>query len=65
MSLEKFDYEPAPDNYAQQEKVLKEKVTLKNGAEYEGEWDSKGRKNGKGIMIYPDGSQYEGYWKND
>ena len=40
-------------------------MTLENGDEYEGEWDELNRKDGKGILISPDGSKYEGYWKED
>jgi hypothetical protein len=31
---------------------------------YSGEW-IKGKRNGKGISHYADGTSYEGYWKND
>lgn len=31
---------------------------------YIGEWKDK-KMNGKGNMIYNDGSEYEGYWIND
>ena len=47
-SLEPFDFEPspAPDGVARMQRPL---MTLDNGAEYEGEWDELGRKDGKGI----------------
>merc|ERR1712032_630871 len=33
---------------------------------YYGEWDSKkNKRHGRGIQIWPDGSRYEGYWKDD
>ena len=34
--------------------------TLANGARYEGEWDHMGRRDGRGVKIWPDGSRYEG-----
>ena len=63
-SLEPFDYEPAPspDGVVRMQRGL---MTLDNGAEYEGEWDELGRKDGRGIQIWVDGSLYEGYWKAD
>jgi len=30
-----------------------------NGAVYDGEWN-KGKKHGKGVFKYPDGSKYDG-----
>lgn len=36
---------------------------MENGAEYDGEWDLDGHKDGRGIQIWVDGSLYEGYWK--
>jgi len=45
---------------------MKKVVTLENGAKYEGQWDEKtGMRDGIGVQIWPDGSVYEGYWKND
>ena len=35
-------------------------------AKYNGEWDAnRGVKHGKGTQIWPDGSRYDGYWRND
>lgn len=47
-SLEPFDFEPSPtpDGVVRMQRPL---MTLDNGAEYEGEWDELGRKDGKGI----------------
>ena len=45
--------------------VTKPKVVLANGAEYTGQWDKAGRKEGRGVQVWVDGSMYEGYWKND
>jgi hypothetical protein len=44
-SLEAFRYDPAPANDAQV-RVRKPMQQLENGAEYEGQWDLQGRKNG-------------------
>ncbi|CDW86084.1 UNKNOWN [Stylonychia lemnae] len=38
-------------------------LTLKNGAEFEGEW-VKGLKNGKGVITLPQGDKFEGQFKN-
>lgn len=51
-----------PDNVVRIHRTL---MTLDNGKKYEGEWDELGRKDGEGILIWPDGSLYEGYWKAD
>ena len=47
-SLEPFDFEPRPpaDGVV---RVQRPMLTLDNGAEYEGEWDEMGRKDGCGI----------------
>ena len=45
--------------------VTKAKVILDNGAEYTGQWDEAGHKEGRGVQVWVDGSMYEGYWKND
>ena len=47
-------------------KVLKDKIVLEDGHEYEGEWNTKTNlRHGKGYQIWYDGSIYEGYWIND
>lgn len=63
-SLEPFNYEPAMRSDGQR-RIKRPLITLDNGAEYEGEWDEQGRKDGRGVQIWVDGSLYEGYWKND
>ena len=62
--LEPFDFEPRPpnDNVVRVQRPL---ITLDNGEQYEGEWDELGRKDGKGIQTFLDGSYFEGYWKED
>lgn len=37
---------------------------MKNGAVYTGQWLNNMR-DGYGYQTWPDGSRYEGYWKND
>eukprot|EP00352_Strombidinopsis_acuminata_P003768 CAMPEP_0176380612 /NCGR_PEP_ID=MMETSP0126-20121128/31265_1 /TAXON_ID=141414 ORGANISM="Strombidinopsis acuminatum, Strain SPMC142" /NCGR_SAMPLE_ID=MMETSP0126 /ASSEMBLY_ACC=CAM_ASM_000229 /LENGTH=34 /DNA_ID= /DNA_START= /DNA_END= /DNA_ORIENTATION= len=34
---------------------------METGAEYEGQWNQEGKKDGRGIQIWVDGSLYEGY----
>jgi len=39
---------------------------MDNKARYEGEWNIASKKReGMGILIWQDGSVYEGYWKDD
>jgi len=45
-------------------RVLRGRVTLKNGAIYEGQWLNNLR-DGAGTQEWPDGSKYEGYWSQD
>lgn len=47
-SLEPFNYEPAPpaDNVIREER---QNTTLETGAEYEGQWNQEGKKDGRGI----------------
>lgn len=47
-SLEPFDFEPSPPPDGIK-RVHRDLMTLDNGAEYEGEWDENGRKDGRGI----------------
>ena len=44
-----FNFEPAPADYATKNRVFKQQEQLENGARYEGEWDSNGQKDGRGI----------------
>ena len=47
------------------ERVLKPIEYLENGAMYEGEWHpEKNERDGRGIQIWPDGSRYDGFWKD-
>ncbi len=38
---------------------------LDNKAIYIGQWNKDGVREGKGTQVWPDGSKYVGYWKND
>lgn len=60
------DY-PIAQNAAYDETVvMKGWRTLESGAKYNGEWDANtGLRHGKGTQIWPDGSRYDGYWRND
>lgn len=41
-------------------------IPLGNGFMYQGEWDKKSNlRDGKGVMIWPNGSRYDGWWAND
>lgn len=39
---------------------------MDNMARYTGEWHkTKNVRQGRGVQIWPDGSMYEGYWKDN
>ena len=46
------------------EKPVKEDVTLLNGDRFDGHWLF-GRKHGKGVYTFTSGSKYEGTWHGD
>ena len=60
-------YEILNDDLASQADVLINKgpFELDNGAIYFGQWSPDGKRSGKGIQIWKDGSKYEGFWKDD
>jgi hypothetical protein len=65
-NLPAFDYKEAPAGYPGDiKRITKPAQKLDNGAEYDGEWDESGKKDGRGTQTWVDGSLYEGYWKND
>jgi hypothetical protein len=45
-------------------RITKGPFTLKNGAVYTGQW-LMGMRDGFGTQLWPDGSRYEGQWRND
>ena len=56
-----FDYNPVPppDRIHRQ---FRSAQTDSDGAIYEGEIDEDGRRDGRGIILYPEGILYEGYF---
>ena len=60
--LEPFKYEIS--NPYTSNKVTKPEQKLENGITYEGEWNEDGKRDGRGMQHWPDGSVYEGYWKD-
>lgn len=68
-----YNYKEFSDHYeralrgTQYENVKLEKRPLKQiskvGATYEGQWIvGKDTRQGKGVLVWPDGSRYEGFW---
>jgi hypothetical protein len=54
------------DNDEGVQKLKKPLVVMADGAQYDGEWDTKNtQRYGRGMQIWSDGSIYEGYWKMD
>lgn len=47
-----------------EEKDKPVKKSLNKKISYEGETDDKGFKDGRGVQTWPDGTTYEGHWKN-
>ena len=45
-------------------RVTREPYSLKNGATYTGQWLNELR-DGYGVQVWPDGSIYEGMWRED
>ena len=63
--LGQFEYQEN-DESDTQVKEVREPIIFKNGAKYEGEWDtSTNLRDGRGMQIWSDGSVYEGHWKHD
>ena len=47
-------------------RVLKDSIVVEEDAKYFGFWNEKtNKRDGIGVMIWPDGSRYDGQWKND
>ena len=47
-------------------RIAKPATILPNKCKYDGQWNEKtGQKDGMGMLIWPDGTLYEGFWKND
>jgi hypothetical protein len=46
-------------------RIMKPIVQLPSGAIYQGEWNEfDNQRDGRGIQIWPNGSRYDGYWKD-
>lgn len=64
-----FNYEIGPyaDDYADGQHREKRGLTnIDNDARYQGEWIvGSDVRDGRGFQIWPDGSLYEGYWRNN
>lgn len=49
-------------------RVMKPITMLENGSKYEGEWlktSGEEVRDGRGVLIWLDGSRYEGYWRDN
>lgn len=63
--LGEFDYDEEP-NHGNQPVEYRPMVELENHARYEGDWIVREDiREGKGRQIWPDGSMYEGWWKEN
>lgn len=59
-----YDYgQTTDDGVAREKKPL---YLLENKTKYEGQWNEKTQeRDGMGVLIWPDGSIYEGFWKQN
>lgn len=63
--LGEFDYDEET-NHGEYLVEYRTMVELENHAKYDGEWiQGKNIRQGKGRQIWPDGSMYEGWWKDN
>ena len=59
-----YDYEPMAQDGAVRE--LRELQQVENNAQYYGFWNTATNlRDGSGVMIWPDGSRYDGTWVNN
>jgi hypothetical protein len=60
----KFEYDQPIADGKKRERL--ELQTIENEARYQGEWIAGTNiRDGRGFQIWPDGSLYEGYWKDN
>ena len=60
-----FNYGETPLNDVNKKRITRPPVELEKGVIYEGEWDEKGLRDGRGVQTWPNGSFYEGYFVDD
>eukprot|EP00831_Metopus_contortus_P047076 TRINITY_DN378_c0_g1_i2.p1 TRINITY_DN378_c0_g1~~TRINITY_DN378_c0_g1_i2.p1 ORF type:complete len:205 (-),score=55.59 TRINITY_DN378_c0_g1_i2:130-744(-) len=70
ITIEKYDeygpyeYPPMPNDGVERE--LRELQKLEEGGQYYGFWNVvSNERDGKGVMVWADGSRYDGFWKNN
>ncbi len=59
-----YAYKPNSNDGVQ--RVLKDLLPVENGGQFYGFWNEvTGERDGNGVMIFTDGSRYDGMWKNN
>jgi hypothetical protein len=62
--LQPFDWTIQEINDGKKREI-KPICVLENGAVYQGEWlVDENQKDGRGVQIWPDGSRYDGFWRD-
>ena len=60
-----FDFVTARRSDASK-RIFKSETVVENRAMYYGEWnEGTGEKHGMGVLVWPSGDLYEGYWKHN
>ena len=59
---ERFDWCRQPDD-SNPQRIYHELVRDQDENLYEGEWVNN-KKDGRGVQIYPNGTRYDGWWKD-
>ena len=60
-----FVYMEAPPTPPGKQRKNEHNFRVKDGAKYTGQMIDGNVRDGKGVLIWPDGSRYDGYWKDD
>lgn len=64
--LKYTEYEYGEKSYDNVIREYRPTVELDDGVLYRGEWNvHTGTKDGKGVQLWPDGSKYKGYWREN